>query len=31
VEEFGAWCPTGVLNHHVPDSFGELVFVGEEV
>jgi len=26
-EEFTTWSPTGVLNYHVPDSFGELVFV----
>jgi hypothetical protein len=26
-EEFSAWSPTGVLNYHVPDRFGEPVFV----
>lgn len=26
-EEFSAWSPTGIPNYHVPDRFGELVFV----
>jgi hypothetical protein len=26
-DEFSAWSPTGASNYHVPDRFGELVFV----
>jgi hypothetical protein len=27
-DELSAWSPTGVPNYHVPDRFGQLVFVG---
>jgi hypothetical protein len=28
LDEHSAWSPTGVLNYHRPEKFGELLFLG---